>query len=330
MTATTPQLHINTPLTNIAVGAVQDASAFAAARVFPVLPVQKQSDLYRTYNVADFYRDDLKPRAACTESHGTGYNVGEESYICKRYDLHEDIADEHRANADSVFQLDSVATKSLTNKALIRRESLFAASYLSAGKWATELTGVSTTPGANGFIYWSDDGSDPIADVEKAKLRALLLTGKKLNKMTVTYDVHSALKTNPAIIDRIKYSGGISNDKPVVVNNMALASVFEVDEYIVSSAIKNTAAEGEDMVGAFIAENKVLLSYAPPTASLFDMSAGYIFSWSGLLGSSDGMRIKKMRMETKECDRIEINTAWDMKLVSNGCGAILIDVLDPA
>ncbi len=327
MTATTGNLHINTPLTNIAVGAVQDASAFAAARVFPILPVMKQSDIFRTYNIADFYRDDLKPRAPGTESHGSGYNVGEDSYICRRFDLHEDIADESRANADSVFNLDANATRILTNKALIRREAAFAESYLTAGKWATELTGVAATPTTNQFINWSDDSSDPIADVETAKLRAILLTGKRLNKMTMTYDVHSALKTNPSVIDRIKYSGGISNDTPVVVNDAALAQVFGVDEIIVSSAIKNTAAEGEAMAGAFIATNKVLLSYAPAVASLFDMSAGYIFSWSGLLGSADGMRVKKFRMENLESDRVEIQTAWDMKLVSNGCGALLLDVL---
>lgn len=324
---TTSALHINTPLTNIAVGAVQDASHFAAARVFPIVPVMKQSDIYRTFNIADMYRDDLKPRAAGTESHGTGYSVGEDSYICKRYDLHHDIADEERANADSVFALDSNSTRILTNQALIRRESMFADSYLTTGKWATEAQGVTASPTGTQFLKWTDDASDPVADVEAAKLRVLLGSGMMVNKITMTYDVRAALQTNPAIIDRIKYSGGISNDTPVNVSDQALAQVFGVDEIVVSKAIKNTAKEGAAMVGEFIASSKVLLSYAPRTPGIFEMSAGYIFSWRGLLGSVDGMRVKKFRMEALESDRIEIQTAWAMKQTSNVCGTLLYDVV---
>lgn len=324
---TTSDLHINTPLTNIAVGAVQDLSAFAAARVFPIVPVMKQSDLYRTFNIADMYRDDLKPRASGTESHGTGYNVGSESYICQRFDLHHDIADADRANADSVFALDANSTKILTNQALIRRESMFADSYLTTGVWATQAQGVTSGPTGTQFLKWTDDASDPVADVEAAKLRVLLATGKMVNKITMTYDVRSALKTNPAIIDRIKYSGGIGNDTPVNVTDSALAQVFGVNEVVVSSAIKNTAKEGEAMVGAFIASGKVLLSYSPATPGIFELSAGYIFSWRGLLGSVDGMRVKKFRIETLESDRIEIQTAWAMKQTSNVAGTLLYDVV---
>jgi len=324
---TTSSLHINTPLTNIAVGAVQDASAFAAGRVFPMVPVMKQSDIYRTFNIADMYRDDLKPRAAGTESHGTGYRVGEDSYICKRYDLHHDVADEERSNADSVFNLDADATRIITNKAMIRREMMFASSYLTTGTWSLDKQGVASGATGNQFIKWSDDASDPVADVNAAKLRILLATGKRANKVTMSYDVRQALDTNPAVIDRIKYSGGIGNNTPVVVNDMALAQVFGVDEVIVSTAIYNTAKEGEAHSGAFIAAGKVLVSYSPTSPSIFDLSAGYIFSWSGLLGSQDGMRVKKFRMEQLESDRIEIQTAWDMKLVSNGAGVLLYDVV---
>lgn len=327
---TSSNLHINAPLTNIAVGAVQSTDSFIARRVFPVVPVNHKTDIFRTFNIGDFYRDEMGPRAPGTESFGTGYTVGEDSYICRRYDLHEDIDDESRANADSVFNLDATATKSLTNKALIRQDGMFVQSYMTTGKWATEYTGTAAGTAANEFVQWSDDTSDPVQDVMDAKLRMLLLSGKEPNKMTMSYDVFTKLKTNPSIIDRIKYSGGISNDTPVRVTERALAQVFEMDEVIISKAIKNTAEEGKPMVGAFIVSNVVLLTYSPAAASLFDMSAGYIFSWNKFLGASDGIRIKKFRMEHLESDRVEIQTAYDTKLVSNACGALLLSVLATA
>ena len=313
-------LHVNTPLTNIAVGSIQSEDVFIARKIFPVVPVMKQTDLFRTFNIADFYRDDMKPRAAGTESHGTGWNVGEDSYICKRWDLHTDIDDEARANADSVFNLDATTTRSLTNKALIRQDASFVEKYMTVGKWATDLVGTTD------FVKWSDDASDPVEVVESVKLKMLLLTGHEPNKCTMSYDVAQKLKTNPSIIDRIKYSGGISNDKPVNVSMQAIGNLFGM-EIIVSKAIKNTAEEGKPMTGALLVTNTVLFTYSPSAPSLFDMSAGYIFSWEGLLKSQNGMRIKKFRMEHLESDRIEMQTCWDDKLVSNGCGALLTAVI---
>lgn len=323
---TASTLHINTPLTNIAVGSIQSLDVFIARKVFPVVPVQKQTDIFRTFNIADFYRDDMKPRAAGTESHGTGWNVGEDSYICKRHDLHTDISDEDRANADSVFNLDATTTRSLTNKAMIRQDTSFVQKYMTKGQWATDWTGTDSTPGADTFKKWSDDASDPVEDVERVKLRMLLLTGHEPNKCTMSYDVAQKLKTNASIIDRIKYSGGISNDTPVNVTMQAIGNLFGM-EIIVSKAIKNTAEEGQPMNGELIAKNTVLFTYSPSAPSLFDMSAGYIFTWQGLLKSADGMRIKKFRMENLESDRIEMQTCWDDKLVSNGCGALFSDVI---
>jgi hypothetical protein len=51
-------------------------------------------------------------------------------------------------------------------------------------------------------------------------------------------------------------------------------------------------------------------------------SGGYIFSWTGLLGTSPlGNRIKRFYIDEKECTRVEIEFAFNMKLVSADCGA---------
>ena len=47
------QTHIDRALTNMSVKYMQDASGFVNDKVFPVLPVQKQSDRYFVYKKED-------------------------------------------------------------------------------------------------------------------------------------------------------------------------------------------------------------------------------------------------------------------------------------
>jgi hypothetical protein len=43
---TQADLHVNVPLTNVSIAYIQKADAFIATKVFPKVPVSKQSDLY--------------------------------------------------------------------------------------------------------------------------------------------------------------------------------------------------------------------------------------------------------------------------------------------
>ena len=60
-------VHVDSPMTNISIAYLQAASLFVADRVFPNIPVQKQSDLYFKYDRGMFNRDQMpKPRASAT------------------------------------------------------------------------------------------------------------------------------------------------------------------------------------------------------------------------------------------------------------------------
>lgn len=73
-------VHIDAPLTNISVAYLQAQTNFIAPRVFPVVPVDKQSDLYFTYTKNDWFRDEAKVRPPASESVGSGYGVSTASY----------------------------------------------------------------------------------------------------------------------------------------------------------------------------------------------------------------------------------------------------------
>src|SRR5437660_1463098 len=99
-------VHISTALTNVAIAYIQDAANYVAGQVFPVVPVQKQSDVYWKFSKDDFLRDEAKQRADATESAGVGFNLSTGTYTATVYGLHKDLGDQVRANADAAINLE--------------------------------------------------------------------------------------------------------------------------------------------------------------------------------------------------------------------------------
>lgn len=321
MNPTPGDVHVNTPLTNISIAFLQRATNFVADQVFPNIPVQKQSDRYYTYDRGMFNRDEMKLRAPGTESAGVEYTVDNTpTYFADPYAIHHDIPDQRRSNADAVLAPDREATELVTHKALIRREKLWASKYFAGSLWTTDLDGVASGPGAGEFLQWNDAASTPIEDVRAQKGTILGLTGYEPNTLVVGYPVWNALADHPDIVDRIKY--GQTPGSPAVVTLQAVAALLEVERIVVMKAIENTADEGAANAHSFIGGKKALLCYAAPSPGLMTPSAGYTFSWTGYLGAGAmGGRIKRFRMEHLSADRVEMEMAFDQKLIAADLGA---------
>ena len=72
---------------------------------------------------------------------------------------------------------------------------------------------------------------------------------------------------------------------------------------------------------SFIGGKSALLLYSAPNPGLMTPTAGYTFSWTGLLGSGAmGGRISKFRLEKIKSDRVEIEMAMTQKVVSADLG----------
>lgn len=320
MQPTPGDVHVNAPLTNISIAYIQDATSFVATRVFPNIPVSKQSDRYYVYNRGDFNRDEMQERAPATESAGSGYTLDNTpTYYAPRFSLHKDIPDEVRGNADAVLNPDREAVTFVTQKALIKREKLFVNNYFSTGKWGTDITGVSSSPSSGQVLQWSDGASDPIKNVRDAKRAVRESTGFEANKLVLGRSVFDALIDHPDIVDRIKY--GQTAGAPAMANLQTLAQLLNVDEVLVMNAVENTAKEGQTASHSFIGGKKAMLVHAATAPGLMTPSAGYTFSWTGLLGSgAEGNRIRSFRMEQLGADRVEIDMAFDLKLVAPELG----------
>jgi Phage major capsid protein E len=320
MQPTPGDVHVNTPLTQISIAYLQNANNFVSTAVFPNIPVQKQADRYYTYDRGQFNRDEMRLRAPGTETSGGGYSVDNTpTYFANVYGFHHDIPDEVRSNADDVLNPDREATAYVTHKALIKREKLWVANYFATGKWTTDITGVSGTPSGAQVKQWNDSTSTPTKDIRAGAALIAGSTGFEPNTLVIGRQVFEQLLIHPEILDRIKY--GQTPGSPAMANQETLAKVFGLDRVLVSNAIENTAKEGQTAAHVFIAGKSALLCHSATNPGLMTPSAGYTFSWTGFTGAgAEGNRIRQFRMEPLKSDRVEIDMAFDLKLVAADLG----------
>jgi hypothetical protein len=293
---------------------MQKAENFIATRVFPVIPVDKQSNIYYTYDKSAWFRDDVQPRADGTESAGTGYGVSTDTYACEVRALHKDIGPQARANTDAPLNLETESAQLLTQKFMLNYELQWVTDYFATSIWDTDVVG-----GTN-FTKWSDyTGSDPIEDVEAGKEVILSTTGFEPNTLVLGYQVFRKLKRHPDIIDLLKYTSSEN------ITAAMLARIFEVDRLFVAKSIKTTDEEGtaeSSVTYSFTHGKNALLCYSAPSPGLLTPTAGYTFQWTGVsagLGTGVGMSREEIPL-TRGAVRIEGESAWDGKVVAADMG----------
>lgn len=272
-------LHINAPLTNVSVAYTINEQAYIADKVFPEIPVDHKSDSYWTIPKGAWFRDEARPRPGGTESVGSGYDVGTDTFNTIVEAIHKDV------------------DRNLTSLRRSRRP-------------VTNF--VASAPTGNQFIQWSDlDDSNPRADVKRWRRQILSTTGYKPNTLVLGYDVMDVLADHPQFIDRIKYTD------PESVDVATLARIFGVERVFVSEAVVNSGKEGNADNFGFMLGKVVWLGYVAPAPGLLVPSAGYNFAWKGVSGGlGQTVGIKKFRMEHLASDRVEGEIAVDSKVVA--------------
>lgn len=310
-------VHVDVPLSNISIAYMQSETDFIAAQVFPVVPVDKQSDVYFRFAKETFFRNRSRKWVPGTLMPQGGFDVDSSpKYSCDfnafEYPLRWDILQ----NADAVLEFERASTEFVTRVLLLGREIDFATNYFAPGIWGNEYTGVAATPGANQFIYWSDyANSDPIADVKKARLAIRQNTGFRPNTFVVSEEVFEVLADHPVIKELYKYT------QAGVLTKEMIARALRVDNLVVAGAVQITSPEGAvSETYDWIYGKHAWLGYVNPRPSRLMPSAGYIFAWKGM---TQGFEIGVERIPDRrtKADYIQGITCYDMKVVGADLGA---------
>lgn len=312
---TIAEQHIDSYLTNLSQGFEQAAANFVATDVFRNAGSPKRSDKIAGYSQADLYRNEMTERAPGTESAGGGYRVSSDTFFCTVYANHLDVDDQTVAGADNPYAPAEDALRVLVQREKLFKEVTFGTKFFTTSLWTG---GTSADPTAASLsAAWDDPSSTPIEDIHEQGNSILVKTGYLPNVLVVNYLGWTALKNHPDIVDRIKYTSAAT------VSEETVARLLGLDAVLVSKATRNTAAEGLTASYSSILGNNALLVHRASAPGLWTFSGGYTFVWTGYPGSQDGRRVRRFYLDRNAAWRIELETAFDMKLLQANAGCFI-------
>lgn len=303
--------HIDAVLSNISVAYMGAQNDFIASDIFPIVPVEKQSNLYYIYNKGDWFRDEAQMRADGAESVGSSYHLSTDTYLAKVWAFHKDVGPQARANFDIGLDADRDASVFVTQRLILRQEVQWVTDYFQNGIWGTSVSPVAAD-------QWSAYAtSDPIEQIENAKEAILSQTGYQPNTLVVGYQVDRKLRNHPMVKTRFQYTTAES------ITSEMVARFLNIDKYVVARAVRNTANEGAANAMGFVHGKHALLMYVNPSPSLLTPSAGYTFMWKGI-SHGLGTNIAISRIPTPLLGegtlRIEGQIAYANKIVAADLG----------
>jgi hypothetical protein len=332
---TAKDLHIDAALTNISIG--YRNQTYIADEIFPLVPVQKRTDIIPKFPQSHWFRNAAMKRVSGTKSLRGGFTVDTaDKYRCDRYSYGYEIDDEQRANADSIFQLDRLATDFATDKVQMAREIRFATDMMAVSIWGTDRTGAAAASSTQ-FIYWSTYAtSSPLLDVATYKDTVEGKIAREPNVLVLGKQVVLQLLYHPDCLDAIKYT------QTGIVSTDLLKSLLGFDKLLIGRCLYTTTVEvtssnaqsmGEYDYSGAGTEQETLISYTrlwgknglmiyvPPNPSIFTPAAGYTFVWQRV--PSAIQYVVRYRDDERETDIIECNSYFDHVITAANAGLFL-------
>lgn len=296
------QLHVNQLLSNVSVK-YQNAE-YIWDKVFPQVPVVKDTDLYRVYD-RNFRVPETKraPKGVAREFQ---FEVSTASYALEQHALKEYVGVDEEENYDQgSIKVDT--TENLTD-AIYRRIELSVASLFTTTNWSLNVSLAATAA-------WNQNTtvSDPIPVVDTGTSTVIANSGKTPNFMVIPRDAFVAAKNHVSILDRVKYTSS-------EMTQSMLAGLFGVTELHVSTAVQDTAAEGLASSISFMWGDVAFLGWKPASPGLKTPSCGYTFI-------KNAPRVRSWFDDERNADAIEVEVKYVPKVVASLTGYLIKDII---
>lgn len=306
------EFHVDGFLSNLVTGF--RPRDFIADQIFPVVPVNKQSNLFATIPKGNWFRTDVSNRAPGTLANEISYTVGSDTYFAPNYELRHKIPWETLDNADAPFQPLQTGTE-----LLITKHSL----NLEVRVEQTLAAGIGSSAILTGANAWSDfANSDPIGNIETAQNAIQSTTGLDPNLAVIGRKAWQKIRRHPDIVQRVFPGAGIGG----TVDLAAFASLIGVDKVLIGKTIKNTSVEGVGSNDTFtdVWSTNVHLLYVDPNPR-GDMVAtfGLSFLWTGPNIGSKGpgnWQVERKRDDDIKSDWLRTGYYQDEKIISPELG----------
>jgi hypothetical protein len=288
----------------MSIAALQADDAFIWSKVFPRLPVVNQSGYYPVFSQADLQGDKVQRVSTGSKMARAGYSQTPAQYICEGWGLEHPIPDDVRKNQSDPVDVDRMGAKFLANQFNIRMERLFAASFMTGSNWTSNTT-------LSGSDQWSDyTGSSPLDAISAGRVSFITNCGRRPNIFACGLAVDQKLRSHPDVLARYKVTNADS------VSEVMMARLLQVEKYLVSEAVYNTADDGTAQSNAVIVGKHAGYFYATPTPAIEEPTAGYSIVWSGGTGNDWGVAVDTYREEQTRSDIMRQFAYVQMKITA--------------
>ena len=291
--------HIDRAATNISIA--YRNNTYIAEEVFPIVPSDKQSNLYFVFDKASWFRNRSGPRAPTTRAPRAVYELSASPYLCINDSLAYEIPDEVRNNADQPLRPDITAAEFVTDGLLLGLEKRVATLITACANWAA-----ASNPGT----LWSNANSDIWADVDTAVNAVVSSIGREPNVAIMGWPVWKAMRNHPDFVERVKYTRQTGRVEPE-----DLRSWFGFDRVLIGKAVENTANQGAAVSMSFVWGKHFWVGYVTDAPALDSPSAGYTFRWGN-------RTVERFRMDQEKTDVLAAEWYTSEKITASDAGAI--------
>lgn len=299
---TKSQLHVNQLLSNVSVK--YTPAMYIWNKVFPMVQVAKDSDLFRVYE-RNFKLPETSraPKAVAKEA---SFDVSTSSYLLEQHAIKDYVGEDEAQNYDmGSLQVD--ATEHLTD-IIYRRIEKSVADLFTTTSWSLNVS-----LAAAAAFNQNTTVSDPVPIFDTAATTIIANAGITPNYGILPREGFIAAKNHVSVLDRIKYTS--SN-----LTEQMMASLFGLPELLIPMASYDSAADGLAATMTNFYGDVAFVGYKPGTAGVKVPSAGYVFS-------SKQPRVRTWFDDERNATAVEVEVKYQAKVVASLAGYLIKDIV---
>lgn len=298
------QLHTDQLLSNIAVKYSNER--YIHDKVFPKVPVKKQTDLYRTYTRNWIVPNTTRAIGGIAREHVM--DVGTSSYSLQKEALKAAVADTAAENYD-LTDLRADLTVELVEKIMMRKETDCAALFTT--------TSFSLGASLGGDDSWLTTISLPINLFDTGTAVIVANAGVLPNYAILPLDTYNTLKNHTSVVDRVKYTS--RELTPAIIGSLIGVSELLVPTMMSDSGVYSASATSTAITSIWKADF-AFLGHKPAAPGFYALSSGYMFERAKPL-------VRRWREEERESDMIEVDCEYQFKVVASLSGYFINDTI---
>lgn len=324
-TTSVGNVHVNVPLSNLAIRYMPLLDGFIADEVAPRISVVNESNVYYTWQQADFFSTDVSD---LVPDRGTpreiDFTATTASYTAARRELGWTISTRERNNADNQLNLEVSKQQGVLARLALLRESRIAALFKQSGT-TTVVNGESIVGGIDSSMTAAANPKWDVSTTLYADFASAIMVG--IRAMRLAIGVRPNTIVIPAYVaEGMQKSGiftaaggpinqytGSPDNNPFFTEYPLLPSRVMGMRVLVPGSVKNSAKEGQTASYADVWGKDVVLCYVTPGPSMTIPSVAYTFQAEPLV-------TRQTRDEVRRLDEYFVGNTIAEKVVAPFAG----------